>query len=322
MNKKFFVIASFIFIEIFLTPISKADSPNNSIENTNNEWIAPKDAIPDSVVYNILKTYNPRSKIAFEKLIEIREKDTTRIEPDFTIALLYLFNNRDYTSARKHFLRCNKCMPEDIGTLVNLGTLCIIQKKYAEAYSYYKKAADFETHCPILAQNIGKVLYLKHKNILKFSPNVRKKYFDLLQNVLKNTKSTFSPTKGWLFSPCSEGYEKENFKKLLFTIQGYYPYEYPICLYCNGSGKIHCTYNSCSGGKVGYMVNVTHTFPNGDTATMPTRKTRRCNVCLGTGKLYCPLCKGTGCEIPKRAKPANNTKKQRHSDSENTPYEH
>ena len=267
---------------------------SNSSNNDDN-WMAPTDTISQSVVFPVLKNLNIDSKEAYDALIQLRDEDPTRLEPDYTIGLLFVFNKKDYLHAQKHFMRCLKNCPEDIGTHINLGTICILAGKYPDAYTYYQKAFKLGGFNPTLCHNIFKFNYLSGSNAISLSDVVRKKFVQLANEISKKGSSpTFNPKQGWMFVMCSEGRSHESQKKEWFRIANYRPYEFPICIKCGGTGIIFCPANNCSGGKVAYTVNKTYTFPNGDKATMPTRMYRTCEVCHGKNRVTCPKCKGSG----------------------------
>lgn len=281
-------------------PFSNSSSyRSNSLDrqNDNVDWIPPQGSISESVVYDLLKNTDTGSLVAYEKLMSIRDKDSTLFEPDYSIALLYVFKRRDLNQAKKHFLRCNKCSPEDPGVLANLGTICILQKKYLEGYNYYKKAIHFNPKSSALAHNIGKVLFQYGKGQVNITKQIATNFIHLGEETMPKSDEAFDRRKGWRFVPCSEGYSKESEKMAFFTFPDFPPYEFPMCLTCFGSGRIECTNNACSGGKVGYNAKVRRTFPNGDSVYVNERRTAECKVCKGTGKLKCPICGGTGCEF-------------------------
>ena len=295
-----FINPAFLFGE---EPGNVARFPNSPTEEKKSDWIAPTDAISESNVYNALKNMNINSLEAYERLIQIRDEDPTRIEADYTIALLFIFKKKDYQHARKHFLRCSKVSPEDAGTLINLGTLSIFQGNYPEAYGYYKKAHKLGVKSAVLNHNLHKFSDVVNSRRVQMSDTAKQKFMELARDVYKGSSMSYDPNKSWLFVPCNEGRAEESNKQSWFVISGYRPYEFPICLFCNGTGKIFCPNKFCSGGKIGYTVNKTYTFPNGDTATMPTRKFRTCDVCNGTNKVTCPACKGSGVEYKPYSKP-------------------
>ena len=272
--------------------------PNSlNLQNDNADWIPPQGSISESVVYDLLKNTDVGSLVAYEKLMSIRDEDSTLFEPDYSIALLYIFKRRDLSQAKKHFLRCSKCSPEDPGVLANLGTICILQKKYLEGYNYYKKAVHLNPKSSALAHNIGKLLFQYGKGQVNITKQIATNFIHLGEETTPKSDEAFDNRKGWRFVPCSEGYSKESEKMAFFALPDFPPYEFPLCLTCFGSGRIECPNNACSGGKVGYNAKVRRTFPNGDSVYVSERRTAECKVCKGTGKLKCPICGGTGCEF-------------------------
>lgn len=302
-----------LLFTLFLTPVfamgeesaqpNVARFPNASTGKQKPGWISPTDAISESNVYNALKNLNISRFEAYERLIQIRDEDPTRIEADYTIALLFIFKQKNYTQAHKHFLRCSKVCPEDVGTLVNLGTLSIFQGKYAEAFGYYRKVHKLGVKSAVLNHNLHKFTDAINSRRIQISNTAKQKFLDFAREVFESSAMSYDPNISWLFVPCSEGRAEESKKQSWFVIDGYRPYEFPICLLCNGTGRIFCPNISCSGGKIGYSVNKTYTFPNGETATMSTREYRKCEVCGGTNRITCPACKGSGEEYKPYSKP-------------------
>ena len=280
--------------------LEHADSDKSSSDVTGKTPTPVKKNVSESAVYSAVQNMDIDSREAYEALIQLRDSDPTKIEPDYTIALLFIFKKKDYLHAQQHLTRCNKINPDDIGTLINLGTLSILQGKYPEAFSYYQKAYSKGGANQTLFHNLHKVVELSNSHIIILPATARKKFMDLDSEVSKKGSFQFNPKKGWMFEYCSEGTTQEFNKSRWFSLDGYRAYEFPICMKCNGTGKAFCPNKNCSGGKVPYTANVTHRFPNGDTATMPTRKYKTCDVCKGASRVKCSECNGTGFEISKR----------------------
>ena len=273
-------------------PASNQTERNPTKENAGTQ---KKNSV-DSIVYAAVQNMNIDSREAYDALIHIRESDPTNLEPDFTIALLFIFKKKDYLHAQQHLMRCLKINPNDAGVHLNLGTLCILQGKYPEAYGHYQKAYTLGGVNQTLNHNLHKLINETSAHNIFLSPPARKKYLDLSNKVSQEVNKTFNKTQGWMFEKCSEGIAQESYKCHWFQMKGYRPYEYPICMKCNGTGRVGCPNPNCSGGKVAYYVNVTRTFPNGETATMLTRKLKACSVCGGRNFAVCPICKGSGAE--------------------------
>ena len=273
------------------TPVRRTEG--NPTPAKDGAWMAPTDSISESVLFPAMQNMNIDSRDAYDRLIQIRDDDPTRLEPDYTIGLLYVFKMKDYVRSRQHFLRCLKNCPEDVGAHINLGTICILTGKYTDAYTYYKKAYKLGGFNATLCQNLGKFIDLSTGTVIALPDTARKKFLEFSEEIAKKGRFSYNPNLGWMFECCSEGRSRESEKSQWFRISGHRPYEFPICIKCGGTGKIFCPAN-CAGGKVAYMANKTYTFPNGDKATMPTRMYRTCNVCDGKARVACPVCKGSG----------------------------
>ena len=289
-------------------PVNSSTDNNIPLSTDNNIPLSTENNIPqgannkkvtESVVYPTIKNMDINSREAYEALIQIRDEDVTKIEPDYTIALLFIFTKKDYLHAQQHLNRCLKIKPDDAGTLLNLGTVSILQGKYPEAFSFYQRAFNAGGVDQTLNQNIHKLIDESNSRNIILPATARSKFAELAGNVSKKVKKQFNPKQGWLFEKCSEGLAHEDQKCHWFQLAGYRPYEFPICMKCNGTGKAYCPNKNCSGGKVPYTEKVARTFPDGKTVYMPTRKFKTCNVCDGSSRVKCTACNGSGVEISK-----------------------
>lgn len=269
---------------------------NVSTENNNPQGASTQN-ISESVVYPAMKNLDIGSREAYEALIQLRDSDPTKLEPDYTLALLFIFKNKNYLEAQKHLSRCQKISPDNAGVLLNLGTLCILQGKYPEAYSYYQKVYTLGGANNTLNQNLHKLIEESSSRNIFLPAAVRNKFIELSGKVSQKVKTKYNSKQGWMFAKCSEGTSQESQKCHWFQLKGYRPYEFPVCPKCNGIGKAECPNKNCSGGKVPVMVNKTTRVPNGRSVTMQVREHKTCDVCKGKNHVVCSVCKGSGLEF-------------------------
>lgn len=276
------------------------------VSTENNNPVLPESNIPQgasnkqvtqSVVYSSIKNMDIGSREAYQALIQIRDSDPSKLEPDYTIALLYIFKQKDYLHAQQHLTRCLKISPDNAGVLLNMGTLCILQGKYPEAVGYYQKVYAMGEANQTLNHNLQKLIAESNSHNIFLPAAVRNKIIDLSSKVSQNVKTKYNPKQGWMFEKCSDGVSAESHKCHWFQLKGYRPYEFPVCPKCNGTGKVDCPNKNCSGGKVPIMVNKTTRIPNGRSVTMQVREHKTCNVCKGKNHVPCPHCKGSGLEF-------------------------
>lgn len=250
----------------------QASAPNNS----------DSEAVSESIVYPVVQDMDISSREAFKAILQLQERYPTRIEHEYTAALLLIFQKRDYFQAKQHFVHCHNKKPNDIGTLINMGTLYIIQKKYQDAFTYYQKAYMLDNSNKTLFHNLNKIIDLTKEHIINMPETAQKKFIDLTNEVSKKVNTPFNSKYGWVFEKCSEGLSQEPQKSSWFEIEGYRPYEFPICVYCEGEGRISQSNNNRSGGTSNSRNKSSNNSKN--------------NVKSGS---VCPICKGSGFEISK-----------------------
>ena len=248
----------------------QASAPNNS----------DSEAVSESIVYPVVQDMDISSREAFKAILQLQERYPTRIEHEYTAALLLIFQKRDYFQAKKHFIHCHNKKPNDIGTLINMGTLYIIQKKYQDAFTYYQKAYMLDNSNKTLFHNLNKVIKLTNEHAINMPETAQKKFIDLTNEVSKNVNTPFNSKYGWMFEKCAEGLSQESQKSSWFIIEGYRPYEFPLCIYCDGVGRIAQSNNNRSSANLG------------NKASSNTKSN------VKSGRL-CPICNGSGFEISK-----------------------
>ena len=74
----------------------RADSDTNSSDASGKTPTPVKKNVSESVVYSAVQNMDIDSREAYEALMQIRDNDPTKIEPDYTIALLFIFKKKDY----------------------------------------------------------------------------------------------------------------------------------------------------------------------------------------------------------------------------------
>ena len=249
-----------------------------------------------SAVFSAVSNLDIDSREAYDAIIEVRAHDPTKLEPDFTLALLYIFKNKDYLHAQQHFMRCQKISPDNPSVLLNMGTLYVLQEKYPEAFASYQKAFVLGGTNPELKHNLHKLIIESNSRNIFIPPVVQSKIAELARKVTQQDKTPFNPKQGWMFEKCPEGTAQEMFKCTWFQIDGYQPYEFPICVKCKGTGKVACPNKNCSGGKATIYVPKTQRHHNGGKITTQVPQTVICSVCKGKNYVPCPVCNGTGLE--------------------------
>lgn len=256
----------------------------------------PAQNVTHSAIFSAVSNLDLGSREAYDAIIEVRNNDPTKLEPDYTLALLFIFKNKDYSRAQQHFTRCLRISPDNPSVLLNMGTLYVLQEKYPEAFANYQKAYILGGANPALKHNLHKLIVEANSRNIFIPPVVQSKISELASKVTQLDKSPFDPKKGWMFEKCPEGTAQEMFKCTWFQIDGYQPYEFPICVKCKGTGKVECPNKNCSGGKVSIYINKTRRHHNGEKITEPVRQIIPCNVCKGKNYVACPVCQGTGLE--------------------------
>lgn len=256
----------------------------------------PTQNVTQSAVFSAVKNFDIDSREAYDAIVEVRNNDPTKLEPDYTLALLFIFKNKDYLHAQQHFMRCQRISPDNPSVLLNMGTLCVLQEKYPEAFANYQKAYVLGGANPALKHNLHKLIIESDSRNIFIPPNVQSRIAELASKVTQQDKTPFNPKQGWMFEKCPEGTAQEMFKCTWFQIDGYQPYEFPICVKCKGTGKVECPNKNCSGGRVTIYINKTKRHHNGEKITEPVRQIVPCNVCKGKNFVACPVCQGTGLE--------------------------
>lgn len=249
-----------------------------------------------SAVFSAVKNFDIDSREAYDAIIEVRNNDPTKLEPDYTLALIFIFKKKDYLHAQQHFTRCQRISPDNPSVLLNMGTLCVLQEKYPEAFANYQKAYVLGGANPALKHNLHKLIIESNSRNIFIPPNVQSRISELASKVTQQDKTPFNPKQGWMFEKCPEGTAQEMFKCTWFQIDGYQPYEFPICVKCKGTGKVDCPNKNCSGGKATIYVTKTQRHHNGGKVTTQVPQTVICNVCKGKNFVPCPVCQGTGLE--------------------------
>ncbi|MBQ3351472.1 MAG: hypothetical protein IJG38_13850 [Thermoguttaceae bacterium] len=249
-----------------------------------------------SAVFSAVKNFDIDSREAYDAIIEVRNNDPTKLEPDYTLALLFIFKNKDYLHAQQHFTRCQRIRPDNPSVLLNMGTLSVLQEKYPEAFAYYQKAYVLGGANPALKHNLHKLIIESDSRNIFIPSVVQSRIAELASKVTQQDKTPFNPKQGWMFEKCPEGTAQEMFKCTWFQIDGYQPYEFPVCVKCKGTGKVECPNKNCSGGKVTVYVTKTQRHHNGGKVTAQVPQTVICNVCKGKNFVPCPVCQGTGLE--------------------------
>lgn len=256
----------------------------------------PTQNVTQSAIFSAVSNLDIGSREAYDAIIEVRNNDPTKLEPDYTLALMFIFKKKDYLHAQQHFARCLRISPDNPSVLLNMGTLCVLQEKYPEAFANYQKAYILGGANPALKHNLHKLIVESNSSNIFIPANVQSRIAELASKVTQQDKSPFDPKKGWMFEKCPEGTAQEMFKCTWFQIDGYQPYEFPICVKCKGTGKVECPNKNCSGGRVTIYINKTKRHHNGERITEPVRQIIPCNVCKGKNFIACPVCQGTGLE--------------------------
>ena len=283
-------------IVVPLRNLSKEDQDFIQGLRSNPAGAQPTKIVTESAVYSAVKNLNIGSREAYDAIIEVRAHDPTKLEPDYTLALLFIFKNKDYLHAQQHFMRCQRIIPDNPGVLLNLGTLCVLQEKYPEAFGYYQKAFVLGGANPTIKHNLHKLIIESNSRNIFIPAAVQNKISELASKVTQIDKTPFNPKQGWMFEKCPEGTAQEMFKCSWFQIDGYRPYEFPICMKCKGTGKVDCPNKNCSGGKATIYVTKTQRHHNGGKVTAQVPQTVICSVCKGKNFIPCPVCNGTGLE--------------------------
>ena len=256
----------------------------------------PTQNVTQSAVFSAVKNFDIDSREAYDAIIEVRNNDPTKLEPDYTLALLFIFKNKDYLHAQQHFTRCQRIRPDNPSVLLNMGTLSVLQEKYPEAFAYYQKAYVLGGANPALKHNLHKLIIESDSRNIFIPPVVQSRIAELASKVTQQDKTPFNPKQGWMFEKCPEGTAQEMFKCTWFQIDGYQPYEFPICVKCKGTGKVECPNKNCSGGKATIYVTKTQRHHNGGKVTAQVPQTVICSVCKGKNFVPCPVCQGSGIE--------------------------
>ncbi len=256
----------------------------------------PAQNVTKSAIFSAVSNLDLGSREAYDAIVEVRNNDPTKLEPDYTLALIFIFKKKDYLHAQQHLMRCQRISPDNPSVLLNMGTLCVLQEKYPEAFANYQKAFVLGGANPALKHNLHKLIVESNSRNIFIPPNVQSRIAELASKVTQLDKSPFDPKKGWMFEKCPEGTAQEMFKCTWFQIDGYQPYEFPICVKCKGTGKVDCPNKNCSGGRVTIYINKTKRHHNGEKITEPVRQIIPCNVCKGKNFIACPVCQGTGLE--------------------------
>ncbi|MBQ6616170.1 MAG: hypothetical protein IJH67_07365 [Thermoguttaceae bacterium] len=256
----------------------------------------PTQNVTQSAVFSAVKNFDIDSREAYDAIIEVRNNDPTKLEPDYTLALLFIFKNKDYLHAQQHFTRCQRIRPDNPSVLLNMGTLSVLQEKYPEAFAYYQKAYVLGGANPALKHNLHKLIIESDSRNIFIPPVVQSRIAELASKVTQQDKTPFNPKQGWMFEKCPEGTAQEMFKCTWFQIDGYQPYEFPVCVKCKGTGKVECPNKNCSGGRATVYVTKTQRHHNGGKVTAQVPQTVICSVCKGKNFVPCPVCQGTGLE--------------------------
>lgn len=256
----------------------------------------PAQNVTQSAVFSAVKNFDIDSREAYDAIVEVRNNDPTKLEPDYTLALLFIFKNKDYLHAQQHFTRCQRIRPDNPSVLLNMGTLSVLQEKYPEAFAYYQKAYVLGGANPALKHNLHKLIIESDSRNIFIPPVVQSRIAELVSKVTQQDKTPFNPKQGWMFEKCPEGTAQEMFKCTWFQIDGYQPYEFPVCVKCKGTGKVECPNKNCSGGKATVYVTKTQRHHNGGKVTAQVPQTVICSVCKGKNFVPCPVCQGSGIE--------------------------
>ncbi len=249
-----------------------------------------------SVIFSAVSNLDLGSREAYDAIIEVRNNDPTKLEPDYTLALLFIFKNKDYLHAQQHFTRCLRISPDNPSVLLNMGTLYVLQEKYPEAFANYQKAFVLGGANPALKHNLHKLIIESNSRNIFIPANVQSRIAELASKVTQQDKTPFNPKQGWMFEKCPEGTAQEMFKCTWFQIDGYQPYEFPVCVKCKGTGKVECPNKNCSGGRATIYVTKTQRHHNGGKVTAQVPQTVICSVCKGKNFVPCPVCQGSGIE--------------------------
>lgn len=256
----------------------------------------PTQNVTQSAVFSAVKNFDIDSREAYDAIIEVRNNDPTKLEPDYTLALLFIFKNKDYLHAQQHFTRCQRIRPDNPSVLLNMGTLSVLQEKYPEAFAYYQKAYVLGGANPAIKHNLHKLIIESDSRNIFIPANVQSRIAELASKVTQQDKTPFNPKQGWMFEKCPEGTAQEMFKCTWFQIDGYQPYEFPICVKCKGTGKVECPNKNCSGGRATIYVTKVQRHHNGGKVTAQVPQTVICSVCKGKNFVPCPVCQGSGIE--------------------------
>lgn len=283
-------------IVVPLRNFSKEDQEYIQGLNAKPAGAQPSQGVTKSVIFSAVSNLDLGSREAYDAIIEIRDHDPTKLEPDFTLALLFIFKNKDYLHAQQHFMRCQRISPDNPSVLLNMGTLYVLQEKYPEAFANYQKAYVLGGANPALKHNLHKLIIESNSRNIFIPPNVQSRISELASKVTQQDKTPFNPKQGWMFEKCPEGAAQEMFKCTWFQFDGYQPYEFPICVKCKGTGKVDCPNKNCSGGRATIYVTKTQRHHNGGKVTAQVPQTVICNVCKGKNFVPCPVCNGTGLE--------------------------
>ena len=256
----------------------------------------PAQNVTQSAVFSAVKNFDIDSRDAYDAIVEVRNNDPTKLEPDYTLALIFIFKKKDYLHAQQHFTRCQRIRPDNPSVLLNMGTLSVLQEKYPEAFAYYQKAYVLGGANPALKHNLHKLIIESDSRNIFIPPVVQSRIAELASKVTQQDKTPFNPKQGWMFEKCPEGTAQEMFKCTWFQIDGYQPYEFPVCVKCKGTGKVECPNKNCSGGKATVYVTKTQRHHNGGKVTAQVPQTVICSVCKGKNFVPCPVCQGSGIE--------------------------
>ena len=235
---------------------SENPKTNNNSDETGNDTIKN---VSESIVASALQNLDINSLDAYKVLRQLQASNPTRIEPDYTLALLYVFQKKDYVQAQQLFIHCLNKKPDDVGSMINRGTLFIFQEKYPEAFKFYQKAYTLDNSNKTLFHNLNKVIYLLNAQKINMPETAQKKFIQLTADVSKNVDIEFNSKRGWMFEKCSEGISQESLKESWFKIEGYRLYEFPICITCKGK-KVLEAFDKHSG-----------------------KHQKRCTTCYGSG---------------------------------------
>lgn len=254
------------------------------------------------------------SRVRLSELERVKQVDPISIDAAVFLGLHYMFYERDYDTATKHFkdavnrgtrYESINGTPEKqnlICAFNNLALLEIRSNNPARACDHWNRAADIEELLNRqITSNIakaGRFLDAQGQFGLSGSNSVRKRYIKLVSR----TKTVNGSRNGWFYllpvAQNGEPYQRSDFlvgfDGLGVNIrEGYL--EDKVCLQCEGKGILKCNNPSC---KKGYVTTVEagKVVWNGKqfVPQQPITRVNPCGNCKTTQQVKCWACGSSG----------------------------